>query len=140
MSKLKVVEIVFERAEGRAHECVSRTFVGANIWNDVEDHIRQISRTAPERGGYDKCDVKIKFEKDATGDDTHYSTRYDMYHPNTGKFETLASHVRSSWLFYADRRTPSHLTPERHKQVLKNLEVDVAGYAHLCDTHEVPGL
>lgn len=138
--KFKATEILFARAEGRSHECVSQTFTGSTCWEDVENHIRSASRTAPEQGGYDKCDVTIKFEKDETGDEATYSLRYDMKHPNSGDFETLAKHVRSSWLFYAGRYTPPHLTPERHRQVLVNLKVDVVGYARLCDKYEVPGL
>jgi len=141
MSKLKATKIVFERAEGRPSECVAKTFTGPNLWEECETYVFRQRWTAPEQGGYDKCDVVITFEADATGDELSYKMRYDMTHPNAGGHgDTIAKHLRSLWLFYSFRKTPAHLTPGRHECVLKNLNVDIAQYARFCDTYEIPGM
>jgi hypothetical protein len=141
MTKLNAIKIVFERAEGRVEECTKHVFEGPTCWEDVEAHIRKARMTAPATGGYDKCDVEITYEKDATGDQLTYSLRYDMQHPDrSGYGDTLAKHVASSWLFYSMRETPSHLTREQHVRVLKNIGADTAEWSRLIDTYAVPGL
>lgn len=114
-AKRQVTRIVFHRAEGLASECGTTIFEGPTAWEDCERHIFRARRTAPATGGYDKCDVTIEWGIDETGEAWSYETRYDMQHlDRSGWGDTLASHVRSSWEFYAFVRTPSHLTPERH--------------------------
>lgn len=141
MTKLNAVKIVFERVEGYSHECTKHVFEGPTCWEDVEAHIAKARLTAPATGGYDKCDVEITYEKDATGDALTYSLRYDMQHPDrSGYGDTLAKHVRSSWMFYAMRETPPHLTRERHERVIKNLEIDPAVWSRMIETYAVPGL
>ena len=141
MNKLNAIKIVFERAEGRVDECTKHVFEGFTCWEEVERHIRTVRMTAPATGGYDKCDVEITFEADATGDHMTYKLRYDMQHPDrSGLADTLSKHVRDGWSFYAFRTTPPHLTRERHLQVLKNLEVDPMEWSHLIDTYAIPGL
>lgn len=138
---IPAIKIVFRRAEGRSHELGEYTFEGPTCWDDCERHIFSARRTAPAQGGYDKCDVKITFAPDATGDSFTYSLRYDMAHPDrTGYGDTLAKHVSSSWLFYSLRYTPAHLTRERHEQLIENLRIDTAVWGRLIDTYVVPGL
>lgn len=141
MNKLTAVKIMFERVEGRSEECTKHVFEGPTCWEDVESHISRARLTAPATGGYDKCDVEITYAPDETGDQLTYSLRYDMQHPDrSGHDDTLAKHVRSSWLFYAMRETPPHLTRERHERVIKNLEINPAEWVRLIDTYAVPGL
>lgn len=141
MTKLNAVKIVFHRVEGRTDECTRHVFEGPTCWDDVESHIRKARMTAPATGGYDKCDVEITYEPDATGDPLTYTLRYDMAHPDrTGVYDTLAKHVRSSWLFYSLRETPPHLTRERHVAVLKSMGADTAEWGRLIDTYAVPEL
>lgn len=139
MHKLTATKIEFRRAEGMTHECITRTFEGPDCWKRCEEHVMKERHTAPEEGGYDKCDVVITFEADDTGEPFSYKFRYDMTHPSVGGYDdTVAKHVRNSWAFYAGRWTPSHMTTERHQRFLKDMEIDPCLWGSFLDTYEVP--
>jgi hypothetical protein len=84
MIKPKTITLV--RAEGLIQECnkpkVARSWVEANAI------LFNWSRTAPEHGGYDKCDFTVIFE-----DGTDYKGRYDLVHYRC-QHPNLARHVK----------------------------------------------
>ncbi len=83
---IKPKTITITRAEGPTKECGTRT---AQSWIEANAILYSWSRTAPEHGGYDKCDFHIMFE-----DGTEYSGRYDLMHFRRER-PNLALHVRN---------------------------------------------
>jgi hypothetical protein len=82
---IQVKEIKLRRGEGPPHEC--------GVWHsfgsffDADLKLKNWSYSAPEHGGYDKCDFRIVWE-----DGTEYDGRYDLKHfrveaPNLGAHE-----------------------------------------------------
>jgi hypothetical protein len=84
--------ITLVRAEGLIAECdrpeTAKTWAHANA-------LFRWSRTAPEHGGYDKCDFTIIFE-----DGYEYKGRYDLMHYRR-EHPDLARHVRSFMRYLA---------------------------------------
>jgi hypothetical protein len=87
MSKIKPKTITLTRAEGPTAECDRPET--APSWAHANAILFRWSITAPEKGGYDKCDFKIVFE-----DGTDYEGRYDLVH-HRREHPNLARHVRS---------------------------------------------
>src|SRR5262252_3966568 len=86
MDRIKRELITITRAEGPTAECGTST---ATTWPHANAILFRWSRTAPENGGYDKCDFHIVFE-----DGTEYDGRYDLVH-HRREHPDLARHVRS---------------------------------------------
>ena len=129
-------KITINRAEGLTHECGSVDFTGPACWEMAELHLVVAARTAPREISYHKCDAIIVWD---APDPIVYEARYDLYHPNTGKFQTLAQHLRSVWNFYSGRVLPSHISRERWQAFVNECRVDVASWTKLLDTCHIPG-
>jgi hypothetical protein len=84
---IKPKTITITRAEGPTCECDRPET--ADTWAGANAILFRWSRTAPETGGYDKCDFKIVFE-----DGHEYDGRYDLMHFRR-EHPDLARHVRS---------------------------------------------
>lgn len=133
---LRATKIKINRAEGRVHECGEHTFTGPACWEMAELHLMVAARTAPRAGGYNKCDIEIRFEGD--GEPVDYATRYYLKHPDTGEFRTLAYHVRLAWGFYSGRSLPSDMPRDRWEAFMRTVNADPAEWAQLLDTCHVP--
>lgn len=79
-------EIKISRAEGMAHECVTRV---VRTYDEANAMLRAWSATAPKGGCYDKCDFWVTFE-----DGYQYAGRYDLKHWSEERPD-LAGHMRS---------------------------------------------
>jgi hypothetical protein len=83
---IKPQTITITRAEGPTNEC-NKPKTAAS-WKDADAILLAWSRTAPENGGYDKCDFEVVFE-----DGHKYDGRYDLVHFRK-EYPDLAKHVR----------------------------------------------
>lgn len=76
-TKPQIKYIIIERAEGLAAECgqpmIRKTFAEAALL------LRQMARTAPDAGGYDKCDFYVIWNDSET-----YRGRYDLQRDSDG--------------------------------------------------------
>jgi hypothetical protein len=84
MIKPKTITLV--RAEGLINECNKPKV--ARSWAEANAILFNWSRTAPEHGGYDKCDFTVIFE-----DGQEYKGRYDLVHYRR-EHPSLARHVK----------------------------------------------
>jgi hypothetical protein len=113
---IKPKTITITRAEGPTRECGRPRTVGS--WAEADGVLFQWSRTAPEHGGYDKCDFKVVF-----ADGTDYDGRYDLVH-HRKEMPNLARHVRSFVRYLAGELPPWCHKPKdiervrRHQQSL----------------------
>jgi hypothetical protein len=124
-AKIGVREIRLERAEGPSPLPGPRTVAS---FEEADAVLREWARTAPEGGGYDKCDFRITY---ADGDT--YEGRYDL---TRGMDEgTLARHVQCHVLFYAGLWMPPHLTEARYRNVVARAEV--ANYRVFAERYDL---
>ncbi|MEN7527898.1 hypothetical protein [Cupriavidus sp. DL-D2] len=112
-SKLKLITIT--RAEGPSSMCgkpqTAATFHGAD-WI-----LHRWSSTAPEKGGYDKCDFRIEWENGMV-----YEGRYDLKHWRV-EHPSLSCHVLGFIEFSIGKACPHHMRQERYEAyVQQNLE------------------
>ncbi len=114
-TKIGATLITISRAEGPAAECFETKHT---TWADAELRIKNICATAPQSGGYEKCDFTIVFANLET-----YSGRYDAAHPTSLVYEgSLSDHVRNHLTFYAGLRCPAHMTDEKYNAFLDQRE------------------
>src|SRR5215467_12129576 len=104
--KIKPKLITITRAEGLVAECNKPET--ATTWPHANAILFNWSRTAPEHGGYDKCDFTIVFE-----DGTDYNGRYDLVHYRR-EHPDLARHVRS-FVRYLAGELPAWCVTEEDK-------------------------
>jgi len=109
MIKPKLITI--ERVEGLIEECVTKT---ATSWAEANAILLKWSRTAPEHGGYDKCDFKIVFE-----DGYEYEGRYDLMHYRRERPD-LGKHVRDFVSYHAGKLPGWCRKPEDVERVTKH--------------------
>ena len=131
--KIGANKIVVHRAEGWSHECVERVFEGRDCWTTAEAFVRSSALTAPI-DGYDKCDVIITF-----ADGFECKSRYDLYHLDSGKFESLAAHVRREWEFYAGRRIPARMKRESWERMVKDFNITPLAWVDRCERYVLGG-
>ena len=89
--KIQVKEIVITRAEGLISEC-GKKFI-AKSYSDAEAILSQMSKTAPQSGGYDKTDFIVTFADGET-----YQGCYDLRYTRE---ESLGEHMRNFIEWYA---------------------------------------
>lgn len=123
-SRIAAVSIIFDRAEGPIALCTAHEFTGPDCWRNVEQHALMEAGCAPASGGYDKCDITIRF-----ADGFEYRTRYDMVHRSLSSFEGVARYVWREWAFYAGTWIPSHMTREQWERYVATFEIDPAAWA-----------
>ena len=105
MKKIQVKEIVIIRAEGLSAECGKKHTVTS--FEDSERILSYMSRTAPQGGGYDKCDFTVTFE-----DGESYTGRYDLKYTRD---ETIAEHMRSFLTWYAGLTENPHCGQKQYE-------------------------
>lgn len=103
--------IKITRAEGPTEQCGKPlefdSFAGANI------QLRVWSNTAPEKGGYDKCDFTI--EDEALGID--YAGRYDLKHWRD-EAPSLQNHVLGFLSYVAGKGKPYYMDQEQYDRAV----------------------
>ncbi|WNC17939.1 hypothetical protein [Brevibacillus brevis] len=114
MEKVSVKQITFARVEGRHIDLFKKTF---STWNDVETAINNAARTAPDTGGYDKCDFWIEWE-----DGNTYKGRFDMQRQHCFDRQPLADHVNVYLRFLAGEQKPSHMTAQQYEQFISEYQ------------------
>lgn len=140
-TRYQAIEIVITRREGPTHLCGRpERFDGPFCWRNADSWILSQSYTAPQHGGYDKCDVQITFVQDDADNQLVYGTRYDMTHVLAKHYTSLSAQISREWAFYAKRFRPSHMTAERHDEYLAACKVDSALWDRRCDDYEIPGM
>lgn len=122
---IRASRIKLTRAEGRPHECVAVTIEPGHVASlgnlsqgDVFYAADQIlshwAATAPDSGGYDKCDFEVEYEDGET-----YEGRYDLVREDTGRFDKLGEHIRRFQKFCAGLYRPDHLSEDQYAAALK---------------------
>lgn len=105
------MNIVLTRAEGPSHECDKPH--SCTSFFDADLKLKHWSYSAPENGGYNKCDFVIT--DDAAG--IEYKGRYDLKHWRV-ECANLRAHVIGNLEFLAGDSRPSHMTQERYDAFL----------------------
>jgi hypothetical protein len=99
MTKTEIEYIIIERAEGLIEETlkpvVVHTFAGS------DRILRQWATTAPNTGGYDKCDFILIFK-----DGYQYKGRFDLQKQHETGNELLKEHVESLQKHHAGMGNP----------------------------------
>lgn len=131
--RLKTIHLV--RAEGPTKLCGAAPAVGS--WAAADAILSNWSNTAPEKGGYDKCDFTLTFEQ-SDGDDFEYLGRYDLKHWRCEK-PSLREHLRSQALFAIGAACPDHMTEEQYRHYVET-HYDESVKRFYSDLLNVPGL
>jgi hypothetical protein len=101
------MKITLTRAEGLTDEC-NKPFV-CSTFTEANAKLSAWSRTAPEHGGYNKCDFKIEGPDEIP----NYSGRYDLKHWRI-ECANLKGHVLRNLEFVAGQACPPSMTKERY--------------------------
>lgn len=115
--KVVPVKSVFvERAEGLIEECTAHTYEGEDAWTNAEARMRFWARTAPDKGGYDKCDIKVTWQDGDT-----YTGRFDLCRngeDNEGNF-SVREHVLRGLRFASGAWRPAHMDQKTYDMILR---------------------
>ncbi|GAC1605822.1 MAG: hypothetical protein NVS3B3_04440 [Aquirhabdus sp.] len=103
------LQITIKRSEGPINRCKDAVVV--STFENANSVLRQWSSTAPQGGGYDKCDFVIK---DLDNPDFAYTGRYDLKHFND-EAANLKTHVLGFLHFVSGKACPSHMTQARYE-------------------------
>lgn len=121
---LQPKEIVIVRVEGPIERVAvpAGRPVRVKSWDEANRVIKEIARTAPDDGCYDKTDFKITFE-----DGFVYTGRYDVTYSDVSKPEPLRMHVREFVKFLCGQYRPKHTYGEgeaSYKKLMQQYEQD----------------
>jgi len=73
--------------------------------------------SAPKTGGYDKCDVVLRWPDDP--EQMSYAFRFDLQYGGTDAGETIGDSIRSRLRFYAGfAPTPAHMDEEQYTELV----------------------
>lgn len=107
--KIRAIKVELTRAEGPINECGrSHTWHGEACIERGDERLRQWAATAPNRGGYDKCDFKVTWS-----DGSEYEGRFDLERQHTSASWLLGEHMVSFQKYMAGEIRPAHATPDR---------------------------
>lgn len=105
------LKITLTRAEGPLVDC-GKPHV-CSSFKEAKAILDRWSYTAPEHGGYDKCDFRIELDGEPV-----YDGRYDLKHWRV-ESPNLLAHV-ASYLEYISEENP---TEPSHKAFLRNMRI-----------------
>ena len=126
---IPVQSIWLNRAEGPTAECGDVT---VSSYDDADRVLQSWARTAPDTGGYDKCDFRITFADGET-----YEGRYDLKRHDTAHTGQLQRHVRQFCRFYAGLWRPVHITPEYYERDIIGDTEQCASFKRFLDTYDL---
>ncbi|MBW5471551.1 hypothetical protein GPJ61_27575 [Brevibacillus formosus] len=106
MEKVQMKQITFARVEGRHEDLFKKEF---DRWLDAEIEINQAALTAPDTGGYDKCDFTIEWQ-----DGNTYKGRFDLQREHSMAQSPLKDHVMGFLRFLAGEDRPDHMTEQQY--------------------------
>jgi hypothetical protein len=111
--KKQIIKVELERAEGPIEACIKVEFSGPDAVTQAQKQLRQWGETAPEKGGYDKCDFVITFEDGET-----YTGRYDLVRSGLNDAgETILEQVRRFLGFIAGTYRPAWVDDKTWAQI-----------------------
>lgn len=113
---MRLRSILLDRAEGPSALCGPAPAVSS--WEAADNILREWSHTAPQTGGYDKCDFTLVFEN-LDGQDFSYKGRYDLKHWKC-EHASLQQQMRETALFALGALRPSHMDEAKYQSVLEN--------------------
>lgn len=123
--KIRIASITIARAEGRREECISRTF-DSRTHNEDKTYLEQANtelarwaRTAPDSGGYDKCDFTVTWVDGET-----YEGRFDLVRRHIGGGNLIGVHMENYLLTIAGAKCPSHMESRRYGSYLRSMGYD----------------
>lgn len=90
--------------------------ITVKTYEEANQVIRRIARTAPEGGTYDKTDFSITF-----ADGFVYEGRFDVVRGDVSRSGMLERHVREGLQFQTGEYRPAHTLEPRNKQTYLNL-------------------
>jgi hypothetical protein len=130
-AKVPPKEIWIRRAEGRTRECVTVTLTGERLFYQAAGVFARWRGTAPEGGGYHKCDFRVTYADGET-----YEGRFDL--TRDGSCD-LASHMRHHCEGGAGRWYPPHTNEARWATYLRDVvgEERVAAYGKFLDGYQI---
>lgn len=105
------VKIELKRAEGWSAEA---TLTGGDLWNLSDAVLWAWAATAPDSGGYDKCDFIVTYEDGET-----YQGRFDLKRTHTGVKGLLSSQIWHHVSFIIGQWCPDHMTEEEYQTYVK---------------------
>jgi len=108
-TKETIMNVVIERLEGLHEECITVKVKSLKAANKV---LKNMAKTAPEGGGYDKTNFVITFRDGDT-----YSGRIDLVHISQEKPD-LVAHIKNHLLVHAGLKKPEHLTSKDYEGYL----------------------
>jgi hypothetical protein len=89
-------------------------------FREADQLLKEMAKTAPEGGGYNKTGFEVIFE-----DGEKYEGRFDLKRKHESGGPLIEDHILGHLNFYAGRimadDLPSHLTPEKYREVLIHL-------------------
>lgn len=113
--KHNAISIKLTRAEGLIIECGKPvTVTGENVWKQAKSILYSWSSTAPENGGYDKCDFVVTFDDQET-----YTGRCDIKHYTcTDPDLDVAEHITSFMEWHAGLTIHPWCGEDKYKEYL----------------------
>lgn len=92
----QVTSVWLRRAEGPINELTEWLEFGT--FEDANRQLRVWASTAPDSGGYDKCDFKIVYNNNE--EDDAYEGRFDLERKHWGQPDLLQEHIRDFVTWY----------------------------------------
>jgi hypothetical protein len=105
------VKIEMKRAEGWTAQA---TLTGGDLWNLSDAILSAWSTTAPDSGGYDKCDFIVTYEDGET-----YHGRFDLKRKHGGVKGLLSSQIWHHVSFIIGQWCPPHMEQEQYQEYIK---------------------
>lgn len=127
--KIPVLSIAIQRTEGPRESDFSLRTVAD--FDAADQLLRNWSWSAPQDGGYDKCDFAVAF-----ADDTVYHGRYALQHPDSA-LVNLRHHIQQYALYHSGRLRPTHQSADAYAAALNRLGSDTRAYGELLDHYDI---
>jgi hypothetical protein len=109
-TKVPVKEIVIERLEGMGYECVTKT---AKSFDEANEIIKEMSKSAPRDGTYDK----VRFSVEFVDGEKYDNARIDMKHysiKDNQREQNIPEHIHDHISFYTGKLKSDHMTQEQY--------------------------
>jgi len=108
--KIQPKTIWVRRAEGRTEEIERDGEHTVSTFAEADEVLKRWAWSAPDTGGYDKCDFKVVYE-----DGEEYEGRFDLKRDHRYGENLLGKHMLDFVTFYAGVRCPGHMKPAQYE-------------------------